>query len=358
MKLGARILKTGLAITLSIYLSMWLGFQPVSMAAVASAFAIQPSVYRSWQTIVENVQGNIIGAVVATAFIAMLGNHPIAIGFAAIVVIAIHLRLKLQSTITLSTVTVILIMSGTPADEGVLIYALNRFLLIMIGVLAAFVVNLAFMPPNYENRLYHMIVNQTTKLFTWVRLLAQHAPERAAIKNELRQFQDQKMKISQYFLWYNDERRYLRKHRYAKYRKTVIFRQMITTMNKLYELLRTMNENEHLLHRLPPHLKNGIYERIESMLVTHERILMRLNKKVRDAEEAPGKTFQLKSKLTDQFIRCYKDEESEEWLHLFPLIAAIIDYGQQIEHLDRLIDSFQAYHKRENKVDIHNDEEL
>ncbi|MFC4619267.1 aromatic acid exporter family protein [Camelliibacillus cellulosilyticus] len=356
MKLGARILKTGIAITLSIYLAMWLGFKPPSMAAVAAAVAIQPSVYRSWRSILENIQGNLIGAIIATTFILLLGNHPIVIGIAVIAVIAIHLRLKLVNTITLSLVTVVLIMSGTPTGEGILIYALNRFLLIILGVISAFVINLVFMPPNYENKLYHMIVGQTTKLFTWVRLVAQHAPERATIKSELKMISDQKIKINQLYLWYKEERSYFKKVNYAKHRKIVIFRQMITTMTKLHELLRAMNENEHLYHQLPDHLQNGIQERLEDMMVTHERLLLRFNGKVKDTEEDPAKVFQLKSKLTDAFIRFYKDQDGDRWLHLFPLISAIIDYGHQIDHFDRLMDSFQSFHKKENKVIVQNEE--
>ena len=357
MKLGARIIKTGLAIVLSIYLSTWLGLQPASMAAVASAFAVQPSVYRSWQSIVDNVQGNIIGAIIASLFVISIGNHPIVIGLAVIVVIAIQLKLKLNHTITLSTVTVILIMSGTPANESFIMFAFNRLLLILVGVVSAFILNLIFMPPNYENKLYHLIVAQNTKLFTWVRMVTQHIPERATIKNELRHFQDQKFKIGQFFLWYQDERKYLRKHRYAQQRKTVLFRQMIATTNKLNDLLRTMNENEHLFHQLPEDLRNGLRDRLEYMMVTHERLLMRYNRKVRDMDEAPHEAFRIKTKVTDAFIDFYNEQSKDKWLHLFPLIAAIIAYGQQLEHLDTLIDSFHAFHKKENVVDIKNEDD-
>ena len=357
MRLGARIIKTGLAITLSIYISIWLGLTPVSMAAVASAFAIQPSVYRSWQSIVENVQGNLIGAVVASIFFLLVSNHPIVIGIAVIVVIALHIKLKLYNTVTLSTVTVILIMSGTPSDEGFLIYALHRFSAVMLGVGAAFLVNMLFMPPNYENRLYHSILNQSTKLMTWVRLLLQHAPEKATIKIELRQLHDQKDKINDFFKWYKDERRYLKKRKYAKHRKTVIFRQMIATTNRLNDLLRALNESEHLYQQLPKDIQKNIQSSLENMLVSHERILLRFNGKVRDADESPSEAFQLKRRLTDRFLPFFQEQTNSEWLHLFPLIAMIIDYGHQIERLDMLMDSFQSYHKKENTVEVKQDEE-
>jgi len=355
MKLGARIIKTGLAIVLSLYLSQLLGLKPISMAAVASAFAIQPSVYRSWQSIVDNVQANIIGAVIASIFVLTIGNHPIVIGLAVIVVIVIQLKLKLNNTITLSAVTVILIMSGTPAHQNFLIFAGNRLILVLLGVVSSFIVNLVFLPPNYENRLYHLIIGQNTKLFTWVRMVAQHAPERTTLKTELKHFQEQKFKISQFFLWYQDERKYFRKHNYTKHRKTVLFRQMILTTNTLNDLLRTMNENDHLYQQLPPALKTKIQNRLENMMNYHERLLMRYNNKVRDNMEHLDESFQLRTIVTDTFIKFYKAQPEDEWIHLFPFIAAIVAYAQHLERLDRLMDSFQAFHKTENVVDVKGD---
>lgn len=60
MKLGARILKTGIAIVLALYLATWLGLPTPVFAGIAAVFAIQPSIYRSFLTIVDQVQANII----------------------------------------------------------------------------------------------------------------------------------------------------------------------------------------------------------------------------------------------------------------------------------------------------------
>ena len=75
MKLGARIFKTGIAITLALYLASWLGLPTPVFAGIAAIFAIQPSIYRSFLTIVDQVQANIIGA--ATAIILDLFLNPV-----------------------------------------------------------------------------------------------------------------------------------------------------------------------------------------------------------------------------------------------------------------------------------------
>lgn len=62
MKLGARIFKTGIAITLALYLASWIGLPAPIFAGIAAIFAIQPSIYRSFLIIIDQVQANIIGA--------------------------------------------------------------------------------------------------------------------------------------------------------------------------------------------------------------------------------------------------------------------------------------------------------
>src|SRR5690606_32724835 len=107
MKFGARILKTGIAVTLALYITMLLGLEPVAFAAVAAVFAVQPSVYRSYQTILEQFQANVIGAVVAIIFTLAFGNEPFVIGLGAILLIAISIKLNMEKTIPLAIVTLI-----------------------------------------------------------------------------------------------------------------------------------------------------------------------------------------------------------------------------------------------------------
>ena len=68
MKLGARIVKTGVAIVLALFIAELLGLPNPVFAGIAAIFAIQPSIYRSYLTIIEQIQGNVIGAVIAIIF--------------------------------------------------------------------------------------------------------------------------------------------------------------------------------------------------------------------------------------------------------------------------------------------------
>lgn len=65
MKLGARILKTGIAIILAISIASLLPSDAgmITVAGIAAVVAMQPSVYRTLKTIVDQFQGNVIGAI-------------------------------------------------------------------------------------------------------------------------------------------------------------------------------------------------------------------------------------------------------------------------------------------------------
>ena len=97
MTVGARVLKTGLAVALAIYLSGLVGFPSPIIAAVAAIFTIQPSIYRSWRQALDQVQSNVLGAAVALASVQLLGATPITVGIVCVAVILINIRFKMRS---------------------------------------------------------------------------------------------------------------------------------------------------------------------------------------------------------------------------------------------------------------------
>ena len=110
MKLGARIFKTGIAIVFALFLAEILQMPHPLFAGIAAIFAIQPSIYRSYLTIIEQIQGNVIGAVVAVLFVLLFGNQLVFIGLAAVIIILIMIKLGLEKSISMALVVMIAIM--------------------------------------------------------------------------------------------------------------------------------------------------------------------------------------------------------------------------------------------------------
>lgn len=359
MKLGARIFKTGLAIMLALYIARILGLEQPVFAAVAAVFAIQPSINRSFQVILEQLQANIIGATLAIIFVLAFGNEPYVVGIVAIITIAIILKMKLEANvITLAVVTIIIIMES-PSDQFI-VFASFRFLLTLIGIFSAFLVNLFFLPPRYETKLYQQITEHTEQTLQWIMLLVQQDADAKSLRTDITRLSDKMIKIENYYLFFKEERNYFLQNRYSKARKVVLFRQMIATVKKAQLLLRSLDRRENEFIQLPKDLRLLIEEHLDLLTKYHNLILLRYGGKVKmdSTIEMIDDIRKGKTELIDRFMELYKKDvvNQEEWYHVFPIISQIVEYEENLEHLDQLVSSFFSYHTADNKVKLEEDE--
>ncbi|WML51304.1 aromatic acid exporter family protein [Neobacillus sp. PS3-12] len=352
MKLGARIFKTGIAIVLSLYLAQLLHSPSPIFAAIAAIFAIQPTIYRSYLSIIEQVQGNIIGALVSILAVLVLGNSFIVIGFAAIIVIIINLKLKIENTIGLSLVTLLAIMESTGGNF--LQFSFIRFSTIMLGVLSAFIVNLIFMPPKYEQKLYTAISSTTEEMIRWIRLSSRHAFDHNHLKLDIEKLKENRIQTEQFYLMYKEERGYFKKYHLEKSRKLVIYRQMINAVKKGLDTLKRLHRYENELLHLPLTFQQSIQAHLDILIYHHEQIMLRYIGKVPTPSSLEQDQVNLdKKELLDFFLDYQKEanDKSDQGLyHTIQIITGIFEYGEHVEHLDRLITSFISHH--ENEVSI------
>jgi uncharacterized membrane protein YgaE (UPF0421/DUF939 family) len=355
MKLGARIIKTGIAIILALFLSQLLNLPAPVFAGIAAIFAIQPTIYRSYLSILEQLQANLIGAAVAIIFVLVFGNQVFIVGLAAIIVIIINLKLNSGNTIILSLVTVIAIMENQ--DGEFLQFALIRFSTIMLGILSAFIVNLVFLPPKYETKLYHKISAIAEDVFKWIRISTRHASEHSLLKNDINRLKEQVIKLEQLYLMFKEEREYFKKDSYAKSRKLVVYRQMISTLKRSLDVLRRLNRFENEFHLMPTDFQSQIQEQLDCLVFQHEQLLLKFIGKIKSSVDYHENTTVSKKELLDMFLKqqkCLNGEQEACLYHMMPLVAAIIEYEEEIEHLNKLVNSFQSFHKDENEVSIPN----
>lgn len=344
MKLGARILKTGIAITLALVLAKLLNLPSPVFAGIAAVFAIQPSIYRSFLSVVEQIQANVIGAFLAILFGMYFGNNPFIIGLTAILVIAINLKLKIEKTIPVAIVTVIAIMESP--SEQFFQFALLRFAAILLGILSAFVMNLVFLPPKYEKKLYDKIVGQSEEIFKWVRISTRHASEYNTLKDDIDKIKENIVEIDQLFLLYKEERNYFKKVKFEKSRKLVLFRQMIICTNRGLDMLRKLHKHENELHEMPIPFQQLFVKEIDDLIHSHEQLLLKFVGKVKSqAPEELKMDFAFdRKKVIDTLLENQQTMDQENWYHILTLVSAILEYSEQLEHLDILVDSYQNFH--------------
>lgn len=350
MKFGARILKTGIAITLSLYIAMLLHLEPPTFAAVAAVFAIQPSVHRSFQTILDQIQANVLGAIVAVLFTFLFGNDPFIIGLAVIIIIAISIQLKTEATIPLAVVTVILIMEST--GDHFLEFSLSRLAVIMIGVLCSFIVNLFFLPPKHETKLFQKIAAHTEQITQWIRVAIRNDAEHLVLKEELVNLQKEMAETDQLYSLYKEERNYFKQNEFPKARKLVLFRQMISTTDKAFRILKTLELKEQVILELPEKMSHLLINQLDYLTRFHERMLLQYSGKVR---HEPKDEFLMElsagqAALT-KILSLHEDKsrpnQDDTRLLFFQLTGLMISYKEELVHLNMLIDSFYTYHHDE-----------
>lgn len=353
MKLGARIFKTGIAITLALYVAQLIHIPAPVFAGIAAIFAIQPTIYRSYLSVIEQIQGNIIGAVVAIVFVMSFGNHIIIIGFAAMIAIIIMLKLKLENSIRLALVTIIAIMEAPATDF--LQFATLRSSAILLGILSAFVVNLIFLPPKYETKLFQNISTVTEDIIKWIRLTTRFASEDRLLMKDIGKIKERIAHINQLYSMYKEERGYFKKKEFSKGRKLVIYRQMIQVTQKSFDLLKLQQRYENILHQLPESLQIHTRERLDYLLSYQEQLLLKFLGHVRPEVELDTYDEGIfnKGQLMDAFIKEIKTSDMEDEYqpyHLMHILSAIIEYEEQLEILEKFIRTFQTYHKKESLI--------
>ncbi|WP_227396962.1 FUSC family protein [Jeotgalibacillus aurantiacus] len=353
MKLGARVLKTGIAIVLALYLAELLSLPSPIFAGIAAAFVVQPTIYRSFVSILEHIQANVIGAAVAVIFVLLFGNHVVVIGFAAVITITIILKLRIETTIGLALVTLIAIMEVQ--NEDFITFALLRFTAIMLGVLSSFLVNLIFIPPKYETKLFYKISTTTDDMIKWIRLSTRRATEHQLLKKDIEKFKERLIKIDQIYLLYKEERGILKTNSVAKTRKLVVYRQMISTMRRSFDILKRLHRFENDISHVPEALQLIIQEQLDCLMSYHEQLLLRFAGKIKPVNENEqlNHTCMNHKELTDIFmeeVNKARDEDDSSGFHLLHVLSSMLEYEEHLSHLDTLIASMQSYHQDDQEI--------
>ncbi|MHA6484557.1 FUSC family protein [Paenibacillus sp. strain BS8-2] len=338
MTFGARMLKTGIAVTLALYVSMWLQFTPPVIAAVAAIFALQPTIYRSWRYFLQQIQTNTLGAIIAMLAGTYFSNEPIAIGVVCVLVIMICMKLKMSESIGLTLVTVVSVMEASGDWE----FALNRFLLSMIGIVAAFLVNIIFVPPDPREQFtkqIHLVFNQLSLLL------------RTAISDEIKEkvFRDQKQELAdglhalrEKYKLLEEELKRLKRAKFRQKRQIVVYKQLLHNLQKGFEVLEAVHEHYFQSDRTAE--INRYYDRhLERLIKFNEHVLLKFEEKVKpDSWKAESIEEENNAFMKQARAGCDEQESEPESLdgspRLLIVAATIYEYGYQTVRSDRLVE--------------------
>ncbi|TDM00768.1 FUSC family protein [Macrococcus carouselicus] len=354
MKLGARIFKTGIAIMLALFVAEMIGTPGYVVAGISALFAMQPSVYQSYKSVLENLQGNSTGALLAIIAVQMFGNHLFVVGLTTIILISLLTKLNLQNVAGLAVVTQLVIMEASGDDF--MMTAITRFAFVMIGVLSAALVNLLFLPPQYETKLYYNCQQLSNDIFKWLRLSINGSSEYHVVKHDVEEIRDRIVALESKFNLYKNERALTKKQNYRNIRKKILFKELIMTTRRAYDLLRRINRYENDILNLPEDLRIQIKFEMDELMTLHEGILMQVTNKLSPTHlsEDTKMTGNFKKDVLEMVLQELRLDEDPPYnkQHIILVISALFEYREKLEHLDKLTHSFHLFHKEDNKIKV------
>jgi uncharacterized membrane protein YgaE (UPF0421/DUF939 family) len=145
-RLGFRVVKTGIAVTLCVVLSTFFKLNQPFFTVIAAVMTMGKSIDASIKSGRNKIIGVVIGAVIGCALVSVSPANAGLCGVGIILTLYLCHFFRLDGAATLSSFvfTAIMFQLGTP-----LIGAINCF----IGIVVAIVVNLVMMPPNYAEEI-------------------------------------------------------------------------------------------------------------------------------------------------------------------------------------------------------------
>jgi len=156
MFVGARIIKTGLAVALSLFICDYFNIQPSLFAGAATVLNMQPSVGLSLYNAKEQLLVHFLSVCVAILLGLTIGTNPLSMGISTIIIIQLCQVFKWRGGVSAGVMAAIFVLASPHAEF--LNHALVRSLAIFVGVSVALAVNLTIAPPRYRQPLQKKLV--------------------------------------------------------------------------------------------------------------------------------------------------------------------------------------------------------
>ncbi|WP_425059057.1 hypothetical protein SCACP_37090 [Sporomusa carbonis] len=151
MKIGARVIKTGIAVAITMFFCKSLGLEPAFFGAVSAVINMQPSIFLTLRAARDQILVHILGVAAGFFFGYFLGVNPMSAGLIVMLLIPLYIKLKLHSGITMGIVAALFVLSSS--TEEFFMHALARTGVIFVGLGSAMLVNVMLWPPRYSKQL-------------------------------------------------------------------------------------------------------------------------------------------------------------------------------------------------------------
>lgn len=349
MKLGARMFKTGLGVTLSLLLANWLPYVESTIPAFTAIIGLQQTVRGSIDTFFNRVMGAILGGIVAVFMVQLFGNDPLIIGITVTIFIGILNAIKMSNVITLATITLVVIMMSDP--NLIMQSAISRVVESLLGVTVSLLVNVFVLPPKYDAILYEEANKTTNEILVRLRAILRKNGEYSTLTSDIVWAERRIVQAKAMYKLLKDENVWSKKKLPMLKRKLVVFRAFISALEEAKALLSVLHTHTNIMFQLPEDLRLQIRERIETLCSAHEQIFLKFDGRISPHEVnffQPTQSYRqdlMDSIFSYAAIKTTATQEEFERSNALMLITGqLVSYEESLIKLNTLIRSYRIHH--------------
>lgn len=335
--IGPRMMKTGLAVALSILVTESLGLEFGMVAVITSVVAMQPSIMRSLTYIKEVALSTLIGIVFALAGAYTLGLQPISIGITVIIAIAVNIRFGWVKTVNITILTIAIIM--LTSEESInFMYLVDRLSLIFIGVSSAFLINALVFPPNHQKILYAMTTDLLDKTSFLLRVIPNQTMKVNELKEREEELENEIKETSNYLSIIIDEKsRMFVRNRFNFMRDIIVFKQMLEVIKLEYKLIKNLQLKMERIEGISENQSFLVKKLVSKIVEYHENIILTYEGKVIIQKELQQDSFTTMNLTINDLINELQQSEIDKWIEIFPVASSIVELMVELEKLDKFI---------------------
>jgi len=334
--IGPRMMKTGLAVAMSIIVTEALGLELGMVAVITAVVAMQPSIMRSISHIKEVALSTAMGVFFALAGAYTLGLQPVSIGITVIVAIAVNIRLGWVKTVNITILTIAIIMLS--GDEQIhFIYLIDRLSLIFIGISSAFLINALIFPPNHQKLLYGLLRSAREKTSFLLRVIPNKTMKVRELKKHKEDLAKQIKEVNDYLDVIIDEKsRMFIKKRMSFMRDIIIFKQMIKVIELEFQLIENLEDKIEEIEEISENQSFLVKKLVAKILEYHENVILTYEGQVTIQKGLQRDSFTAMNLTINDLIDELQQSELEKWIEIFPVASSIVTLMVELEKLDKL----------------------
>lgn len=192
-RIGLRTIKTGLAVTISLLLSLLFDSEYSIFAAVAAILAMNKTISGTFETCREQIIGTVFGAVMGFIFIYLFPtNNAILTGIGIIIVIFFCNLMKIQIAIPLSCIVFCAVCLNSSATDN-FSYIFIRLADTLIGLIIAVLINAFIKPYNNlpEIRKIILSIQDDIPQYVELKVINYHSPSLDPIHKKLKTLENE-----------------------------------------------------------------------------------------------------------------------------------------------------------------------